>query len=82
MIGKKKEKKNVLQRATNQHNDCMPSLRETPWATTHTHRQTDIPLNHTVRFRLFLIKIRHRIKMSSLMEYAGGFKDFPWDSTN
>ncbi len=41
---------------------------------------TDIHLNHTVGFLLFLIKIRYRITMSSLMKYAEGFTDLPLDS--
>lgn len=40
---------------------------------------TDIPSNLTVGFLLVLIKIRYRITMSSLMEYAGGFEDLPWE---
>lgn len=41
---------------------------------------TDMRLNHTVGFLRFLIKIRYRITMSSLMKYAEGFKDLPLDS--
>lgn len=41
---------------------------------------TDIHLNHTVGFLLFLIRTRYRITMSSLMKYADGFKDLPLDS--
>lgn len=62
-------------------NDHLPRLgakKKNEDACMHIRRHT--LKNHTVGFLLFLIKIRYRITMSSLMKYAEGFKDLPLDS--
>lgn len=68
----------MQQRATNGQDDCLRRLESNTITRVHTH--SDVQWNQTVWFLLFLIKIRYRITMSSLMEYAEGFKDLPPDS--